>query len=491
MEQTQLFWGDIHNHNGIGYGQGSLERSYRLAQNSLDFYAFTPHGWWPDLPDNDPKIRQGHLNGFALVEERWPEVVAQANAANQNGSFTAFVAFEWHSLGWGDYHVLFPGSTGQIHRASNLSGLLEFAREHNALAIPHHCAYKLGWRGTNWQEHDETASPICEIYSEHGSSFEAPAQRGMYNHSMGGSSRSQTVLEQLKGGRVVGFTAGTDNHFGYPGSYGEGLTGLWATELTRPAILDALRHRHTFAVTGDRIQLGFWLGRGMMGDLLPATTPREMRLEVQALDEIDYIELNKNGRTLERWAGDTLPAADESHHLVRLEWGWDALGSQQITTWTIHGAVEHGQLLRVVPCLAGGDASAELVNLAHQLDGSHFAVKSYTSRLNPLPTNSVVLEIEAGQGCQLNLDISGEHATDPFHLSHSEYLADLRQRDEQVVVTDSFSAPKVRLGPALGKSALHFSTEFIDPEPGERDFYLVKVVQKNGHLAWSSPIWCR
>jgi hypothetical protein len=56
---------------------------------------------------------------------------------------------------------------------------------------------------------------------------------------------------------------------------------------------------------------------------------------------------------------------------------------------------------------------------------------------------------------------------------------------------DYFSAPKVRLGPALDKSALHFTAELVDPEPGDRDFYLVKVAQKNGHLAWSSPVWCR
>ena len=25
------FWGDLHNHNGIGYGKGSLDRSYAIA----------------------------------------------------------------------------------------------------------------------------------------------------------------------------------------------------------------------------------------------------------------------------------------------------------------------------------------------------------------------------------------------------------------------------------------------------------------------------
>lgn len=490
-QPLQLFWGDIHNHNGVGYGQGRLERSYQLAQNSLDFYAFTPHGWWPDLPDNDPKIRQGHLAGFALVEEQWPEIVARANEANQDGAFTAFVAFEWHSLGWGDYHLLFPDPAGRVFRASNLAELLALARQHKALVVPHHCAYKLGWRGTNWAEHDEELSPVCEIYSEHGNSFEAPSHRGMFGHSMGGSCRSQTVLAQLQAGRIVGFTAGTDNHFGYPGSYGEGLTGLWAAELTRPTILDALRRRHTFAVTGDRIQLRFSLGQGIMGDVLPAASPRELRLEVEALDEIDYIEVNKNGRLFERWAGDAPAAGEEGPRLVRLEWGWDGLGSSHITTWSLQGRVEKGRLVRVTPCLAGGDASAEHLNLVHPVENNRFAVESYTSRRNPLPTNAVVLELEAGPAGRLHLDVAGEHPAGPFRISHSADLRDLHEQDEQVVVMDYFSAPKLRLGPALPKSALHFAAELVDPEPGHRDFYLVKVLQKNGHLAWSSPIWCR
>jgi len=491
-EPLTLYWGDIHNHNEIGYGQGSLERSYHLAQNSLDFYAFTPHGWWPDVPDCDDEVRRGHLDAFERVQERWPEVVAQANAANRDGSLTAFVAYEWHSLGWGDYHVLFPGSSGRVFRAPNLASLLEFVRGNGALAIPHHPAYKLGWRGTKWDEHDEKASPVCEIYSEHGNSFQAPSHRGMYAHSMGGSCRSQTVLEQLKAGRVVGFTAGTDNHFGYPGSYGEGLTGVWAPQLSRESILDALRRCHTLAVTGDRIRLRFSLGDGMMGDVLPATTPREMRLKVKALDEIDYVELNKNGYSLARWCGDNLAAASGANLLLRIEWGWDSLSSQHLTTWTIQGTLENGRLVRVTPCLAGGGASTEQVNLLHVLSATSFAVDSYTSRMNPLPTNSAVLEVEAGRECRLALAISGQHPKGGlFQVSCKVGMDALDGNDRSLSIFDSFSAPRVRIGPALNKGKLCLAAEFVDAEPGEKDFYFVKVVQKNGHLAWSSPIWCR
>ena len=47
----QLYWGDLHNHHEVGYGKGSLQRSIDLARQHLDFFAFTGHAWWHDIPD--------------------------------------------------------------------------------------------------------------------------------------------------------------------------------------------------------------------------------------------------------------------------------------------------------------------------------------------------------------------------------------------------------------------------------------------------------
>ena len=49
-KKFQLFWGDLHNHNAVGYAKGSLDRSIELAQEHLDFFAFTGHASWHDMP---------------------------------------------------------------------------------------------------------------------------------------------------------------------------------------------------------------------------------------------------------------------------------------------------------------------------------------------------------------------------------------------------------------------------------------------------------
>ena len=46
----RLFWGDLHNHNAVGYAVGSLERSIDIAREHLDFFAFTGHASWHDMP---------------------------------------------------------------------------------------------------------------------------------------------------------------------------------------------------------------------------------------------------------------------------------------------------------------------------------------------------------------------------------------------------------------------------------------------------------
>lgn len=60
----QLFWGDLHNHNAVGYAKGSLERSIDLARAHLDFFAFTGHASWHDMPQMAGDRHMIWVNGF-------------------------------------------------------------------------------------------------------------------------------------------------------------------------------------------------------------------------------------------------------------------------------------------------------------------------------------------------------------------------------------------------------------------------------------------
>ena len=88
-----VYFGDLHNHNNVGYAQGSLARTFEVARNHLDFFAFTPHGYWPDIGRYENGIEQKWLKGFDVTRDRWPEVLAAARKFDDPGTFVPIVGF--------------------------------------------------------------------------------------------------------------------------------------------------------------------------------------------------------------------------------------------------------------------------------------------------------------------------------------------------------------------------------------------------------------
>lgn len=142
----RLFWGDLHNHNAVGYAQGSLERSIDLARAHLDFFAFTGHASWHDMPKMPGDRHMKWVNGFKVHSDHWPKTRNLIREANTD-DFAAFLGYEWHSSHFGDYCVIFPDDQPQLFLPDHAEKLLDFADAKKALAIPHHVGYKQGWRG--------------------------------------------------------------------------------------------------------------------------------------------------------------------------------------------------------------------------------------------------------------------------------------------------------------------------------------------------------
>jgi uncharacterized protein DUF3604 len=507
--EDRPLWADLHNHNAIGYGQGALDRSFEIARGMLlDAYCFTPHGLWHDRPESDAKMAEFHRTGFERVKESWADVVGKADSENVDGEFTTLLGFEWHSSEFGDYHMLFPGDVAELCAPSSHAELREFCRTHGALMIPHHIAYQAGWRGVNWDEMDPELSPVVDVFSEHGCGMEAESPWPMVLHSMGGSQRAQTMMAQLESGRIAGVIASTDNHWGHPASYGEGLAAIWAESHDRAGVFDAIKRRHTYALTGDRISLKVEMGDGMMGDVLPVSTERTLHAEFDAAGAVDFVEVIKNGSVA---LHESPRSADAQHctplgrpfrpelplcpsddvYTVRIEFGWDAMTSDEVTDWHIRAWVKGGQIQQVAPCFAGGGGSVEKLNRVLSVSPTEVDFEAFTSRKNSRPTSAIVLKVLGCVDTRIEVAVQSEHKGQRCACDLSGSMIELMQRDEWRCLSEQFSAPKIRLGQVHHHSETMFAVDWTDPDPGEADWYLVKVQQKNGHIAWSSPIWCR
>jgi len=238
------FFGDLHSHCGISYGFGTLQEAFQNARERLDFCSVTGHAFWSDMPaptERNQSIIDFHLKGFAKLKRLWPQVLKECAEASEEGQFLTFPGYEMHSMSDGDYTVVYRDFSAPIAYAHSLAelktALLHQKEEqgHDFLAFPHHIAYRRGTRGINWDSFDPRFSPLVEIISMHGCSEGDPSAR-QFLFVMGPADGEGTMQHGLEKGYVFGVLGNTDHHSAHPGTYGCGLTDLWAASLTRQAV---------------------------------------------------------------------------------------------------------------------------------------------------------------------------------------------------------------------------------------------------------------
>jgi len=492
-ESYRTFWGDLHNHNNIGYAQGSLRRTFEIARNHLDFFAFTPHAWWHDISHYEGNIEHKWLNGFAVTRHRWPEVLRLIREFDSPGRFVCIPGYEWHSSNLGDYHVLFPTLEAELFTPDTLPELQEFARRRGCLMIPHHPALRAGGRGANFAHLDPRVSPVLEIYSEWGNAEGDRAPFPYVRHTEPGRWTKNTLQYLLAQGHRVGVVASTDDHLGYPGAYREGMVAVRAAALTREAIFEALRARRTYAVTGDRIALDFTLNRRLMGQEVPYTRERELGVEVTGWAQVDRVEVLKNNRVIHRdFPMDREPSARswEQPVLVCFEFGWGpwpALGITRVCDWDFHIEVEGGVLEAHQTCFQSGPLEEDRRDRLLERTERGLRVVSFTALrqiIDDVSTKGVVLRLRGGPDTRLSLRL-----TRPVELSKSWTFRELAQSSE-VLSTGPFPKESAIVHRLVFQEHYRSSFRVSDQDAGRGvSWYYVRVVQSNGQLAWSSPIW--
>jgi Protein of unknown function (DUF3604) len=489
----KTYFGDLHNHNAVGYAQGSLERTFEIARNHLDFFAFTPHGHWHDIGHYENKIEERWIKGFAVTRARWREVIEMARKFDAPGKFVPLVGYEWHSTSLGDYHIIFPDLDAEYAPMDDLREFQKFAKTRGCLLIPHHPANRRGHRGANFAMRDPAVSPLLEIFSEWGN---AEHDRGPYpyiRHSHGGRWTRNTLQYLLAEGHRVGVIASSDDHLGYPGAYREGLAAVKATELTRPALFEALRNRRTYAVTGDRIELDFSLAGQVMGREIPYAPERQLKISVSGWDQIDRVELLKNNRVIHRdFPSDRLPGSESWRRpvLIRVEYGWGpwaALGMVQVADWDIRIRLEGGVLEAVHPCFQSGPLEEGRRDRILDRSEQSVRVESFTARrqqLEDVPTKAVVLKARGGPDTKLIVTLAS-----PSKVSLTQSFKELAESGE-TIFTGDFPRESALVHRLVFAENYQTSYSVADQDRGEQvAWYYLRVVEANGQIAWSSPIW--
>jgi hypothetical protein len=495
----QLYWGDLHSHCSVSYGEGTVEQALMRAKAQLDFCTITGHAFWPDMPtdrDRYGEIIDYHNEGFARLAGNWDALVAKQESASCAGDFVAFPSYEWHSLKYGDHNIYARGPELDLRNAVDLPSLRKLAEEANAIMIPHHIGYAAGYRGIDWQYFKESHSPFAEIFSLHGCSEGEDAPYPML-HDMGPRDWHSTAEAGWAMGHRFGVIASTDHHGGYPGSHGDGRVGLFAESLTRDAIWQALLDRRVYAVTGDKIDARLTVNDAWIGSTIQSNKTRHLKISVKGSDKLDRVELLKNDRVIRRFFPDANPQdMSDSRYRLRVTWGW---GQKDVpVSWNTRLAMSAGSITDVETCFSGQSIVAprgvgghtdgsDADDMPHEVTEQTEHSLSWRStttgnRSTRHPTTQAIsLGIDAPLDTELQIEVNGSKIV--------YRLEQLLARGYSTYLRDWLSEA-IRVGPLVPQTECEVEAELDDEPASDCDRYRIRVAQVNGQWAWSSPIWC-
>lgn len=324
-DEPQLYWGVIHGHTEHSDGIGTAEDYFTCLRdhNRLDFGAISDHDHEWETTDEDWEVIQ--------------RVTAQSN---EPGHFVTLLGYEWakwRKNGDGDRNVYYDADYQPMYRSGDghyptPAALFAALRPHRALVIPHHTANEGNW--CDFKDHDPELERLVEIYSIWGSAERSVHEGNPYPMRYGRCPRTGVcqvpidIAEKPEGfvqralamGRRFGFTGGGDDHDGHPGDpiatgaepfrHRDGLMAVWATELTRAAIFQAMYDRRCYATTGARIIALFSVAGAPMGAELEVARQPELARErtisayVVGQTRLAEVEVIRNNETVHRVFGD-------------------------------------------------------------------------------------------------------------------------------------------------------------------------------------------
>ena len=494
----QLYWGDLHSHCSVSYGHGTVEQAILRARSQLDFCSVTGHAFWPDMPTSRERyadIIDYHEQGFARLAANWNDLLKSQRAASVEGTFLAFPSYEWHSLKYGDHNIYTQSDDLRLQDAADVKTLREIVGQAGSLAIPHHIGYAAGYRGINWDHFSEDGSPFVEIFSLHGCSLSDESPYPML-HDMGPRDHGSTAVAGWDRGFRFGIVGGTDHHGAYPGSWGDGRMGVYAEDLTRESLWRAFQARRVFAATGDRIDARLFLDDAWIGSVVNSPKKRRLKIDVNAADSLDTVDLLKNDLLLERFR--PLPQNPDPANRrwkLRITWGWGP--KDQLVSWEGELGLSVGEFLSVQPCFRGEavvapkqsvseDQVPDDIDLPHEILSVSRGECHWRSRtrgnltMRHATTQSLSCQLDADLDCVLTICVNQQRIQhrlgDLLGATQSHYLR-------------GWLSEAIQIGPLVAESDCTFSAEIEDEPLAEVDRYRLEVRQRNGQCAWLSPIW--
>jgi len=416
-------------------------------------------------------------NDFQVTDETWESVCRNVKDFHVPGKYVTFLGYEWsgNTPVGGDYNIYFLYDDEKIYRSSHwqidllsndgsdrsiLADLWkQFEGRKDVMAIPH-----VGGRYGNLDMCNTDFVSVIEIHSHHGT-FE------------------WMLEDAINKGLKLGVIAASDDHTCRPGlsyptrttsrgmvsfdGYG-GYTGLYAEELTREAIWDAFRKRHTYGTTGKRIILDVRCDGNRMGDMFRVDGSPVIEVDIAGTDTIRDIEIKRGTETVYSYE-ENQPIAEGK---IKVQWSGVRVKSRsKKTKWDGSLAVQGGNIKGVIPFAFDRPDEGPIL-MSNQV----VTWKSSTSG------DIDGIEIDA------DFDDDTSFVFSSPHISFSVTAGELKRG--AVVKEAGGINQKVSVSLLRECNERNVSLQFTDEGilPGITPYW-VKVTQVDGNMAWSSPMF--
>jgi hypothetical protein len=276
--------GDIHRHTDLswdGNRDGSLDDSYRYALDAagFDYLGVCDHQAGQSIPYN------------------WWRIQKAVDMYTIAGRFAPIYSYE-RSLKWPNGHrnVFFATRGNPVleippREASGEEGaakLFAYLRKFGGLTSPHTSATGAG---TDFRDIDPEVQPVVEIYQGYRSNYEsAEAPRKTDRQELSRFSAGLVWSAWAKGAKL-GVQASSD-HVSTHISYAD----FWVDGVDRPAILEAMKARRSFAAT-DNIFVDVRMGAHFMGaSFVSSATVPPLEVYVAGTGKIARVQVIKSNK---------------------------------------------------------------------------------------------------------------------------------------------------------------------------------------------------
>lgn len=460
------YWSELHAQSEETVGTNDIDSYFSFAKN----YAAV-----------DVICHQG--NDFQITDDFWKKINKITVKYNRNNRFVALPGYEWsgNTSKGGDRNVIYFNENQPIYHSSralienrdikkddarDVNVLFNKIKNKKAILMAH-----VGGRYADLNKHDAKTEKLIEVHSCWGT-FE------------------WFLFEALKKNYKVGFAANSDGHDGRPGaSYPGashfvnrgGLTCILANELNRSKIFEALKKRHCYATTGARIFLDVSLKNGknklgIMGDAISikgAVIP-DLSIASIGTSPIERIEIYNKDRLIEMFFSE-IKTTDIKY--IKIVWkGAGSYGRSRQKSW--FGKVK---LLKLK--IAGQIETVNFYNRKSslKLTGDTIALQGETAGNN----QALILPIyqNANREAAIQADINGAKIIIPIDAINK---APKRYKTEGL---DSYIEIYETVGAAC-PTYMKLEKKLTGLNKGLNSIF-VKIIQRDGNLAWSSPIFIK